>query len=187
MTPDTILVTVLANVAKLQPIRFQMVFDYQTGMRWRRGNRSKVLSPGPHFGWSWWPLFHDMEVVDITERTLETQVLAVTTKDGKDLNASMGVRFNIIDISRFWKVNDHIGSLLNEAEVKMSRVVSRYECDQLLVKLEQIEQEVRNELAKRSLSWGIKVHSVGFINRMKGRSLRLFGDGSGGDETPIDD
>lgn len=72
-----VLSTIIRNVANLWPAR--IILENEQGIRWFKGRPSKILRPGKlHY---FWPAFGHIDKVDITDGTLDIEMLTVDTGD----------------------------------------------------------------------------------------------------------
>lgn len=170
---DTVLLTVLNNFAKLLPVRCIMVYDYQTGMKWRWGKRRKVLRAGPHFCL---PFISRMEVIETVTRVVETSAVPCMTEDGEPIIASVGIDYAIVDIDKYWQIDEFESSFGNFIESALSEAIATSEYDDIVknrgVLISAIEDRIESD-AKR---WGVRADSARLVVFSQGYFHRVIGD-----------
>ena len=209
MDPSTFLLTILHNVTSLIPIRVEMVYCFQQGVKFRFGkpiNRcghrtgarfwyptlrrwKKIPYPclrrtqktGVHVYWAW---VEDIEVWSTAELVMETHYQTVTTLDTQDITVSMSISYRIVNAKKTTvNVQDFKNSTENLAQGFLTDIIMQYTRDEFFEKVDEIAEEMVDKMNEKVYSdWGAKILAVNFVNTPKTRSLRLFGD-----EHPLDD
>lgn len=150
---------------------FEIVYDYQSGVRFWCGHAKKELSPGLYM---FVPFFGSIYIEQVKPDIIRLYKQNVTTKDGVGLMVSANVRYEIVDLLKcVINVQDHKDNLSDEARTAIARVVREKTYQELLEQQKPIETEIRSTMAAVVNDWGIKVHRVSVADFIKSRSIAL--------------
>lgn len=150
---------------------FEIVYEYQRGVRFWRGHALRELKIGLHM---FCPFFGHIQIEDAKPDILRLYKQNVTTKDGVGLMISANVRWELISLLKaVLNVQDHKDNLADEARTALSRVVRSKTYAELLESQSSIETKIRNEMMKVVEDWGIQIHRVSIVDFIKTRSIAL--------------
>lgn len=150
---------------------FEIVYDYQSGVRFWCGHAKKELTPGLYM---FVPFFGSIYIEQVKPDIIRLYKQDVTTKDGIGLKISANVRYEIKDLLKcVVNVQDHKDNLSDEARTALSKVVREKTYNELLSEQKQIESDIRGTIADVVNEWGIKVWRVSIVDLIKTRSISL--------------
>jgi regulator of protease activity HflC (stomatin/prohibitin superfamily) len=145
-----ILGSLLENLWTLSPIRLQVVREDEVGVRFNRGRLVGTAGPGMHWYLGWG--IEELEVVNIAEQVIETDIQTVG-----DTTANVVIRLKIMDVPKFLLiVEDGYDSVAEIAEGFLGEALAAGH-KSVVGQLEEDLQEPCNE-------WGIKIISVHLQN-----------------------
>ncbi len=91
-----ILTTIIRNVANLWPAR--IILENEQGIRWYKGRPSKILRPGKlHY---FWPALGHIDKVDITDGSLDIEMLTVDTEDST-YTLDGAIRYAVVNAKKY--------------------------------------------------------------------------------------
>jgi len=170
----SILPSLLENITRLLPVRLTFVRPYERGVKFSCGKHVTVLEPGVHAFWNYW---QDVESVSVALQCVESQKLALTTKDGKTVVLSIAVQYSIADAQAYWTaVQDFDQSLLNMIEGEVSRVVYKKTADEIIADPQRFGDAVNTVASRTAKKWGCEIHNVSLPNLAVAKVIRLVGD-----------
>lgn len=189
--------SVLKNLTFFSPIRFTLIYCYEQGVKYRLGNPVGRLNhrtgfgmpvfslnpkkwmgykrTGLHFHWAW---FESITTHSNQEKVLETQYQTLTTKDGKSLTMSFTFSYKIFNA--LWmdtRVTDFEHSLENRCQQAVSRCVVEFDKDQICQDPETLLGRINEEISEDVYEWGVEILSVGTVNMVEAKNIRLIGNG----------
>ena len=174
MALDQVLSMLIANVTKLIPLRFHMVYDFQQGIHFWMGKAKKQLKPGLHVTV---PFVGDIVALTTVEQVVETEHITVMTSDRKSATLSLAVAYQIEDLIKYFtKVQDFDQSLLNVAEREVNAAVAKRRASEVMEQRDAILEEVEEAVRTKASEWGTNVLNIGFVNFAVVPALRLFQD-----------
>ena len=151
------------------------------GVKWRFGKYVKEMKPG----WHWiWPLTTDYEIIVTARQTNHQPGQALSTKDKKQVVASVLVVFSVKNIVRaIGEQNWDVGTTVNDiTQAAVVDVITRWNLDDLLENVSgRIKQELTDEVRKQLRMFGVYVHKVALTELSTCRVFKLIG---GGGATP---
>lgn len=158
-------------IYRFWPVR--VVFSYQQGVRFWRGEDTALLRAGLYF---FCPILGDIEVV-VTAQDVEwtgTQSLILKdekeiTLDGKFLYKIRNARLYFVNVTEFKT------SLAGVCEIHISRALRGLTLPELLERQTEIEQEIKRMLCEAAYKWGVEGVDYGFTNLTTARVWRHFG------------
>lgn len=145
-------------------------FPWQGGVIMRFARPHRVIKPGFHFKW---PLVEDYVVTETAISTVRFPPQSLTTKDDKQVQISVAVRYRIADVEKFicdvWDAKD---ALIDTAMGAVGNCVKDSTYADLM--WGNPERGILEEVRKGTKDYGYKIYAVTFGDRVKGRSLRLI-------------
>jgi regulator of protease activity HflC (stomatin/prohibitin superfamily) len=132
--PDLRLILVVlltALVVALLAAKVRMtVFEYERGVRFRRGRFTRVLEPGVYW---YLPAFTRIEKVDVRPTRLAVAGQEVLSADGVAIKASVAVTYCVIDPQRaVLATDDYRTAVYTELQLALRAVISESKAEELL-------------------------------------------------------
>lgn len=153
------------------PVR--IVFSYQQGVRFWRGEDTALLRTGVY---AFWPILGDIEVHTVAQDVEWTGVQSVMTTDAQSVTFDGKVLYRIRN-ARLWfcKVTEFETSLAGIAQIHVARAVRKLTLSDLLAQQDQLEMDLKKVLTEAATGWGVDVIDFGFTNLTTAPASRLFG------------
>jgi len=146
-----------------------VINEFEDGIVLRWGKFNRCIGPGFH-------LIIPFEIeatfyVETTIHPLDIPAQSLTSADGKSINVSATVRYQIIDAKAFILQVMHDEHIVgNSVKGSITQVVTDHPFRDLLEL-----SDVVARMAKRDLKdYGIKIHSLKFVDAVVCKSLRLI-------------
>jgi regulator of protease activity HflC (stomatin/prohibitin superfamily) len=150
---------------------FEIVHEYQSGVRFWCGHAGKELPPGLYM---FVPYFGSVYIEQVKPDIIRLYKQNVTTKDGIGLMISANVRYEIVSLRKcVINVQDHKDNLSDEGRTAISRVVREKTYDELVSQQKAIETEIRGTMADVVNDWGVKIWRVSFVDLIRTKSIAL--------------
>lgn len=148
-----------------------VVQHWERGVQMRLGVPIKDLDPGFH-----WILpfgFDDVLTETIVPNSCHTNTQTLTTLDGKRINVSMVVVYEIKNVRKFVTECEGRGAFVSDAIIA---IVSKHVRNKNLADLCSDEscQEMYKAARARGFRYGVEVQSLEFADCAQGTGLRLF-------------
>jgi regulator of protease activity HflC (stomatin/prohibitin superfamily) len=182
MMGTTVVEHIFANIEKLLP--FQIIKEYERGVRFTLGRNPKELKPGPHWRL---PMIHFILAYDVVDEVMNLPTQSVITKDNKPVCFSVNIAFRIADVVQHaCNVQDFNESTAGAAMTHLSKRVRESTLEELEKPegLKKLEDSLRGTLTTKMKRWGTEVIDVGFTDFVPvPRALRLFMDTNKGDKS----
>lgn len=164
---------IIDNVREIIP--FTIIRSYQGGLRYTLGIDEQPASwwgrlfpsAGPlEPGLRWRiPYLQDIDVVDTVPDVNRVPLMSATLKDGRTVTFSAVVRYEIVDVQRYFtKVQDFDDSLSALIEDQMAPSVRKRTSEELFRDIRLIERRLRASIERRAKVWGVRVHGVRITN-----------------------
>lgn len=146
------------------------VMPWEQGVRVTLGKTQILLNKGI---WIKIPIIHNVYVVQVRLRVMDTPVQTVSTLDDITISIRMAIGYQVVDVVKFFgSLNDPTMTIANTAQSKASEIISNSSSSKL--KQEMIQDGVLKEL--RAMDCGIRFELVGITNFAKTKPYRLMGD-----------
>jgi len=152
ITPITLIVLWLAACIKI-------LNEYERGVVFRLGRLvPQPLGPGLRF--ILWPIDRMVRVsLRIVAQDVPPQ--DVITKDNVSIKVNAVIYFRVIDPNRsIVEVEDYLFATSQMSQTSLRSVLGQVELDDLLIKREQLNQQLQEVIDKQTDPWGIKVSAV---------------------------
>lgn len=173
----SILPAIFENFARLSPLRFLIIKQYERGVRFSMGRYVRVCDPGVHWYWNWW---ESIEVVTTVTHVVESQRLTLTTMDGRILVISAAVQYSIAEPDRYYlSIHDFDKSLLNMIEGECSRVISKSNASDILADPQRFGDKIAVYARRIAKEWGCAIENVSLPNLACVKAYRFIGEQPG--------
>ncbi|MBI2445384.1 hypothetical protein HYV43_03285 [Candidatus Micrarchaeota archaeon] len=151
------IVLVLLAAAVLAP-RIQEVKEYERGVQFDFGRYKKTLTPG----WYWiLPLFQKVELVDMRTQTIDIPPQEVITKEDIAITIDAIAYYRIVDPKKaIVEVKDVRGPLEHVLHGEITTQIGKIPLQDVLEKLDEINQHLHHQLQLVEQDWGIHVSNV---------------------------
>lgn len=171
--PLLFLALVVAALVVRARYRRITIFEYQRGLRYRKGRFVALLGPGQH--WLYKPNTH-AAVLDVRPRFVSVSGQEVLTTDGVTVKVSLAARYEISDPARAVNaVEDYHEGLYLVLQMGLREIISTTTADDLLEKRDQIGPRLLELAAPRVQELGLKLLLVDVKDLMfPGELKKLF-------------
>lgn len=154
---------------------FYVLGDDQCGLVRRVGIYHRDLRPG--LNWKW-PV---IEQVLVETSTLDSTVLreqTLTTKDGKQVTIRACIAYRVVNPRKYILDCDSAASVINDVGCcVVAELIPEVDLEHVLTG--SIEYDLLQAMRSRARKWGVKVESVGLVDRVQTRTYRLLTGSSG--------
>jgi regulator of protease activity HflC (stomatin/prohibitin superfamily) len=126
------LAALVFSLAFARYLRAVIVYEYQSGLRYRSGRLGSVLGPGRY-----WinPTVSQIHLVDMRTRILTVPGQEILSTDGVTLKVSLAVRFRVTDpVTATHGTQDYQGALYQQLQTGLRAIVGGAPIDQVLEK-----------------------------------------------------
>ena len=162
------LTTISENLSRLRPIAF--VRPHEGGVFIRNGSFRKTLREGWYLCW---PVFDQIDVVDIVPQVIDLPNQICTTADNKAYAISGAIEYHVSDVKKFLlDVQNPDESLMTYARMEISRYMMDKEGK---IDRAELETDVEAKITKKAEEWGIDVLDFGVNEFAPCRAIRLMG------------
>ena len=148
---------------------FTIVNPDEAGVHLRGGRVHRIIGEGLH--WQY-PVLDEIQTIPTAEQAIDLPNQTLTTKDGKTVNISGTIRYEVVCPEK---------TLFNVADYDESLQTLSMECigkETPLIETGQttdiLRNRVRNLLENETYQWGINIVEVGITDYAKTIPLRLF-------------
>jgi len=152
-----ILLFVLFSIARLGTAR-TTVFEYERGLRFRRGRFDTVLEPG-----SFWfaPVFTQIQKLDIRPTRVAVAGQEVLSADGVAVKASLAATYRISDPKRaVLGTDDFRTAVYTELQLALRAIVSENKIEDLLQQRAELSARLKTLPAANLAAIGIELQDV---------------------------
>lgn len=171
MTVGELLSQFFDRLAALWP--FTIVAEWEQGIRLRNGRITATLDAGLHW---YWPIIGEIITEEVTTRVVETEIQTNTSKDGKPVTSSYGVKYRIKDLSQvFRRVDEFEGTVLELVRSTVGRCVPKMMWNGSLQT--ELLPTVEAAVKRRMHGWGIEIQEIAPITLTKAPAIRLLQEG----------
>ena len=145
-------------VIPLFPLAVKIVPEYQRGVIFRLGRLVGARGPGLFLII---PIVERMVTVDLRIVTMDVPRQAVITRDNVSVGVDAVVYFRVTDPNdAVVKVMDYVRATSLVAQTTLRSVLGQSELDELLIKRDQINQQLQRIIDEATEPWGVKVTIV---------------------------
>ena len=145
-------------VIPLFPLAVKIVPEYQRGVIFRLGRLVGARGPGLFLII---PIVERMVTVDLRIVTMDVPRQAVITRDNVSVGVDAVVYFRVTDPNdAVVKVMDYVRATSLVAQTTLRSVLGQSELDELLIKRDQINQQLQKIIDEATEPWGVKVTIV---------------------------
>lgn len=148
-----------------------VIDQYEMGVVLRWGKYHRTVEPGLHFKW---PCGIEDEMKDTVVRTTSyLDVQSLTTKDKRSINSSPIIIYKIGNIKRWLLEVDDAEDALHDMTYGLNEELAS---ETLLTDIQTPEyaERLSEEVRAAGVSWGARVESVKFSDKVQSKSLRLW-------------
>ena len=145
-------------VIPLFPLAVKIVPEYQRGVIFRLGRLVGARGPGLFLII---PIVERMVIVDLRIVTMDVPRQAVITRDNVSVGVDAVVYFRVTDPNdAVVKVMDYVRATSLVAQTTLRSVLGQSELDELLIKRDQVNQQLQQIIDEATEPWGVKVTIV---------------------------
>ena len=145
-------------ILPLFPLAVKIVPEYQRGVIFRLGRLVGARGPGLFLII---PIVERMVTVDLRIVTMDVPRQAVITRDNVSVGVDAVVYFRVTDPNdAVVKVMDYVRATSLVAQTTLRSVLGQSELDELLIKRDQINQQLQKIIDEATEPWGVKVTIV---------------------------
>ena len=145
-------------VIPLFPLAVKIVPEYQRGVIFRLGRLVGARGPGLFLII---PIVERMVTVDLRIVTMDVPRQAVITRDNVSVGVDAVVYFRVTEPNdAVVKVMDYVRATSLVAQTTLRSVLGQSELDELLIKRDQINQQLQKIIDEATEPWGVKVTIV---------------------------
>jgi len=157
-----VLVVILAVIlVKIQPFKHVTVYEYQKGLRYRKGRYVGTLNAGQY--WIY-PLFTSIVPVDVRPEFITIPGQDVFSADGVTLKVSLAAEYQVVDPNLAVNQNaNYRSSLYLSLQMALREIVGKEKADAMLesraetsTKLVELTSQKAKELGLKLVSAGVK-------------------------------
>ena len=155
---------------------FRIVCDWESGVRCKYGNATKLLTAKNGFRGSglhvFWPLVGDIIVEETNIEVAQTDLQTVATADGIQLTMSLGYKYRTFNLKTMYQsIHSVDATVANEIQATAGRIVQglKYEDVQ-----DRLAAELLREAGTQLAKWGIRVLDINIIDFTTARPIRLL-------------
>ena len=149
---------------------FAIVNQNESGVHLRGGLYKRTLKPGFH---PKWPIYDEIQTVQVVEQIVNLPNQSVTTKDGKPLAISGAIRYEVADAKKaLLEVCDYDLLLQNLAMATLGSYISRMnfkDCG-----YDMLCKEVLDELSNEAENWGLDVMNFWVTDLAEHKVFRIM-------------
>lgn len=152
------------------------------GVRFRRGNRVKVIKPGLYV---WMPICTEIKMICVVAKPYDIPSQALTTKDLKSIAVSITLTCEIEDSQKACTETEDVdNTILDIAACAATPVMFKRDFKKTLEEYPKVLKEILEEARKLLRPYGVKVIKVGITDITEAKVHRHIGDPqySGGEE-----
>ena len=145
-------------VLKVFPAKRVIVYEYQRGLRYRRGHYVSTLGPGLYWVF---PLFSSIVPIDVRPESITITGQDVISADGVTLKVSVAAEFQVADpnVAVNKTANFRTGLYLS-LQMALREIVGREKIDAILENRAGFGAKLMEISAKKSLEYGLKLISA---------------------------
>ena len=145
-------------VIPLFPLAVKIVPEYQRGVIFRLGRLVGARGPGLFLII---PIVERMVIVDLRIVTMDVPSQAVITRDNVSVKVDAVVYFRVTNPNdAVVKVMDYVRATSLVAQTTLRSVLGQSELDELLIKRDQVNQQLQRIIDEATEPWGVKVTIV---------------------------
>jgi len=145
-------------VIPLFPLAVKIVPEYQRGVIFRLGRLVGARGPGLFLII---PIVERMVIVDLRIVTMDVPRQDVITRDNVTVKVDAVVYFRVTDPNdAVVKVMDYVRATSLVAQTTLRSVLGQSELDELLIKRDQVNQQLQQIIDEATEPWGVKVTIV---------------------------
>ncbi|MCH7999312.1 MAG: slipin family protein [Chloroflexi bacterium] len=145
-------------VIPLFPLAVKIVPEYQRGVIFRLGRLVGARGPGLFLII---PIVERMVIVDLRIVTMDVPSQAVITRDNVSVKVDAVVYFRVTNPNdAVVKVMDYVRATSLVAQTTLRSVLGQSELDELLIKRDQVNQQLQQIIDEATEPWGVKVTIV---------------------------
>jgi membrane protease subunit HflC len=169
---DKLIDFILNQIKNIIP--FVIIFQFQNGVRYTFGRKSKVLKPGIHFKF---PYVQTVLSDNVVDTTMVLPAQSVITSDGKELIVKGVVGFSIENIEDFYnKVYDTRSAISDKTCIIIRNTISVNEFETCITNVGGINDALTEDTQSEVAQYGIKINFVALIDLTESPSFRLFNE-----------
>ena len=145
-------------ILPLFPLAVKIVPEYQRGVIFRLGRLVGARGPGLFLII---PIVERMVIVDLRIVTMDVPRQDVITRDNVSVKVDAVVYFRVTDPNdAVVKVMDYVRATSLVAQTTLRSVLGQSELDELLIKRDQVNQQLQQIIDEATEPWGVKVTIV---------------------------
>jgi len=151
--------------------RLDTLSPWEAGMRVTLGKKVKPIGAGWYIVW---PLFQEINYMEVQPQTVDLRVQSVWTQDGVDLAISGGIKYRITDAV---KAQTDIQDLDEDIQLVAMGVIADYvtarnvdECR----KIGDLKSELLKGVRVEAAGWGVKIERIYITDIGRARNIRLL-------------
>jgi regulator of protease activity HflC (stomatin/prohibitin superfamily) len=153
MLPYVLLVVVIVAAFALAALRRVTVFEYERGLRYRRGRFDTVLEPGIYVAW---PRRITITKVDIRSTYLTVPGQEVITADGVGLKITVSAKYQVKDPARAINaVASYQVALYTQLQLGLREIVASRSLDSVMEDRSEINRQLFEASATRAEDFGV--------------------------------
>ncbi|CEG27108.1 slipin family protein [Bacillus sp. B-jedd] len=153
-----VLLALSAYIILSKMVTTLMVYEYERGVKFRKGKFSEVVGPGKY---TYLNSVTRIDVFDLRPSIIQVNGQEVLTGDHVSVKISLTAQYQIIDpkelISRYENYSEHLYTTI---QLKLREVISSMELDQVLANRQEINERVKDLVVDETTLAGLVVHSV---------------------------
>jgi regulator of protease activity HflC (stomatin/prohibitin superfamily) len=136
------------------------VFQYERGLLYKEGKFIEVLNPGRYVYWKREYAFVDR--IDIRERSQTIEGQEVLTSDKIGVRVTLIAQFKVIDplLARH-SVTDYNSQMYQDLQLTLRESITGRTLEELLKERETLSTKILEEVAPRTLKYGVELARVG--------------------------
>ncbi len=163
-----IILTIVAIVVVLVILkiflRTSIVFEYEKGLKYRKGRFVRILDAGLHF---YSRLFTVITKIDTRPRMVTVPGQELISSDGINIKISITLNFQVIDpYTAVNSVENYLESLYVETQLAAREIIANASIDEILEKRNEYSARLMEMVAPRVQTFGVKIIAVNIKDLM---------------------
>lgn len=150
-----LLVVLVIVRASISPVT---VYEYEKGLKYRRGRFVGLLGPGLY----WYrPRTTRIEKVDVRPRFVSVTGQQVLSSDGVTLKVSLAANYRVVDPAKaINEVEDYLGSLYLELQLALREIIGGSPIEEVLAVRQEVGKRLLEKTAPIAVEMGLELQAV---------------------------